>query len=80
MSNAQRVLNHMHKLCTRDHEHADLQQGYAKFAAIYPDKLCISILKGIREQLQENGLMSLNPNESGTVCEEMHGQQHEYLE
>ena len=24
--------------------------------------------------------MSLNPNESGTICEELHEQQYEYLE
>ena len=70
----------MNKLCTKDHEHANLQGKYAKRAAIYPEKLCISILRGIRQQLQENGLMSLNHNEAGTVCEDRSEQHNEYLE
>ena len=60
MSNAPHVLKHMHKLCTKDHEHARLTGGKTKRAAIYPDKSCMSILKGVRDQLQYDGLISLN--------------------
>ena len=70
----------MHKLCVRDHKHANLQDGNIKIAAISFDKLCISILNGVREQLQESGLMSMSYHETGTVCEDWPEQNHEYLD
>ena len=79
MSNAPHVLKHMHKLCTKDHEHVRLTGQITKQVAIYPDKLCISILKGVRDQLQHDGLISLDNLESGTICEDFSEQQHEYL-
>ena len=42
------ILEQLSKLCVntksnRDHQHADLQGGVAKYAAVYPYKLCLSI-------------------------------------
>ena len=67
-SNSPCILNNMHKLCNSDHIHADLQHGNAKHAAIWPRQLCLSILRGIREQLIGDGVMSLGG--FGPVCEE----------
>ncbi len=50
------------------HEHADLQGVRAKFAAIWPRKLCLAILRGLRAELVEQGLASFNG--VGTVWEE----------
>ena len=68
-SNSRHVLKHMHRLCTRSHRHADLQNGRAKHAAIYPRKLCLAILRGLKDQLGECGLSNLNG--VGTVNEEI---------
>ena len=71
-SNSQHVLNHMHKLCDRTHRHASLQNGLAKHAAIYPKRLCLAILRGIKDQLVSDGLSGLNGLHGvGTVNEEM---------
>ena len=40
-----------------DHEHASLQSGRAAQAAIYPERLCYAILKGLRKQLIHDGAM-----------------------
>ena len=67
-SNSEDVLKHMHKVCSHDHRHMTLQDGRAKLAAIYPKSLCLAILRGVRDQLEQDGLCSLNG--VGTVCEE----------
>ena len=61
LTNSPAILVEMAKLCTNDgsctdHKHASLQQGRAAKAAVYPEKLCYSILRGLRNQLVENVL------------------------
>ena len=57
-SNSPHVLTHMHRLCKRQK---------AGPAAIWPRDVCMSILRGLREQLVEDGIVSLNG--FGSVCE-----------
>ena len=49
MSSSKEMLARMSKGCPGDHEHADLLNGQAKFAAIWPNNLCVEILKGMRD-------------------------------
>ena len=67
-SNSRHILKHMQKLCTRNHRHVSLQHGRPKYAAIYPHKLCLSILRGLKDELNDTGLSELNS--IGTVNEE----------
>ena len=67
-SNSPHIPNHMHKLCDKKHTHISLENGRAKHAAIWPKQLCLSILRGLREQLRGDNKMHLNG--FGTVCEE----------
>ena len=69
-SNSPCIREHMHKLCTKDHKHISLQNGRAKRAAIYPVSLCLSILRGIKDQLVESKNIGINGLSVGTTCEE----------
>ena len=51
MSNSEHILQQLNKLCTTsgcssDHRHACLQGGRAAKAAVYPEKLCLAVLRG----------------------------------
>ena len=66
----------MHKLCDKSHTHISLQNGRAKYAAIWPVSLCLAVLRGVRDQLQEGGLLGINGLGVGVtweeaVCEDM---------
>ena len=67
-SNSPHILKHMNKLCDKSHNHANLLGGKAAQAAIWPRGLCLSILRGLREQLLHDGVLSVNG--FGIVCEE----------
>ena len=56
MSNSPFILEELSKQCTNlaenpkhYHKHADLQNGRAAKAAVYPEQLCFSILRGMRK-------------------------------
>ena len=74
MSNSWCILEELNKLCTNKqgkepkHRHVDLQGGVAKHAAVYPEKLCLSILRGLRRELIKQGAMFAG--QIGTVCED----------
>ena len=73
LSNSTSILKEMRAQCTNngsstDHRHANLHNGVAKTTAIYPDKLCFSILRGLRNELIKNNTMYVG--EIGTVCED----------
>ena len=62
LTNSEFILPELAKLCTNkglpsDHRHADLQHGRAAQAAIYPEKLCYAILRGLRKQLTHGQFM-----------------------
>ena len=74
MTNSEFILNELAVVCSNngsssDHVHASLQNGKAAQAAVYPDKLCYSILRGLRKQLNKDKAMF--EGELGTVCEDV---------
>ena len=73
LTNSPAILQEMAKLCkndgsSSDHKHASLENGCAAKAAVYPEKLCYSILRGLRKQLVDSNIMI--EGEIGTVCED----------
>jgi len=69
LTNSQYILEEMAQLCTGGHDHASLQNGRAAQSAIYPEKLCYSILRGLRKQLNKTKVMF--EGEFATVCEDV---------
>ena len=43
------MLERLKKRCDGSHQHGSLLDGKAKYAAIWPNRLCIEILKGMRD-------------------------------
>ena len=73
MTSSNFILQELAKQCTNngsasDHRHASLEQSRAAGAAIYSDKLCYAILRGLRKQLCSENTM--NVGELGTVSED----------
>ena len=73
MSNSDLILQELSAKCTtngcpNDHRHCDLHDGRAAQAAIWPEKLCYSILKGLRKELRKTGVM--HEGEIGSICED----------
>ena len=69
MSNSRHVLDELDKHCTGGHEHASLQNGVAAQAAIWTEKLCYSILRGLRKHLTNDQVMCVDS--IGTVREDV---------
>ena len=83
MSNSPFVLEELNKQCTnlkndpkQYHKHANLQNGHAAEAAVYPEQLCFSILRGMRRQLIELGVCHVG--EIGTICEDL--DEHKFMQ
>jgi len=51
-----------------DRKHASLEHGAAAGAAVWPEKLCYAILRGMRKQLLHDNVM--HEGEIGTVSED----------
>ena len=68
MSNSIHILKQVAIKCTGGHEHARLTQGRAASAAVWPEGLCLAILRGLRKQLKHDGIMK--DNVIGTICED----------
>ena len=73
LSNSECVLEELSAKCSNnggpnDHRHANLQHGVAAQAAIWPEKLCYSILRGLRKELCKKGVM--HNGDIGSVCED----------
>ena len=73
MSNSAALLDEVAKRCAGGHRHVQLVNGRARAAAIYPQRLCYAILRGLRQQLTNDRIM--NVNNIGTVCEDPEEQQ-----
>ena len=58
LSNSPYVLNILSRRCARDHHHQVLIGGRAQQAQVYPEELCCCILKGLRRQLNADGILS----------------------
>ena len=70
-TNSPYILQELAVLCDKTHVHVSLQNGLARRAAIWPHTLCLSILRGFRKQLQQDGKMS--ENHIGAISEEAPG-------
>ena len=69
MTNASYMLDELAVVCDGSHVHGSLENGRAASAAVYPDKLCYSILRGLRTYLNKDLVMF--EGELGTVCEDV---------
>jgi len=72
LSNSPALLEEVALQCSGGHRHVPLVHGRAANAAIYPPNLCFAILRGLRKQLTNDGVMGIN--NIGTVCEDTHEQ------
>ena len=69
MTNSPCIARELARLCPRDHEHVHLVGGRAAGAAIYPEKLCVAICKGLVNQKKEqkSRMLQSHPMCSGRV-------------
>ena len=51
MPSSNAMLERLKARCPGDHEHANLLDGRAKKATIYPERLCAEIFKGMRDTM-----------------------------
>ena len=56
LSSSKQMLRRLSSKCRNEHKHGSLLNGKAAEAAIYPQKLCVEILKGIRDTTIEEDL------------------------
>ena len=56
LSSSEAMLRRLSSKCQRDHEHGSLLNGKAAQAAVYPDRLCVHIWKGMRDTIIENDM------------------------
>ena len=61
MTNSSKLANHLSKHCDNQHRHVILINGRAKQAVVYPDALCDTICKGIREQIDHDQFLTRLP-------------------
>ena len=54
MTSCPAIARELARLCPRDHKHVPLVGGRAAGAAIYPEKLCIAICRGLAAQKRED--------------------------
>ena len=70
MTNAVRTARQLATGCPGNHRHIHLIRGRAKAAEVYPDELCKAIVRGLMEQMRQDGRIgaegigSIAPSES----------------
>ena len=69
LSNSPIILEELNVQCTNDHKHASLENGRANQAAMYPEKLCYAVLRGVRRQMV--ALVVAHTGEIGAICEDL---------
>ena len=55
MTNSEKIADRLQRKCVNLHRHIQLISGRAKQAEIYPDELCKQIVKGVVDQMREDG-------------------------
>ena len=58
MTNAEFLENRLSLKCCGGHRHVTLTDGRAKAAQVYPPRLCHEILRGLKEQLTADGVIT----------------------
>jgi len=69
------MLRRLSSKCKNEHKHGSLLNGKAAGAAIYPQKLCVEILKGIRDTAIEEDLekeMEIESENQNTINSLIH--------
>ena len=69
MTNSPYIARELARLCPRDHKHVHLVGGRAAEAAIYPEKLCVAICRGL--SIQKKGAQVENHSVFAHVCREV---------
>lgn len=59
LTNSPHLRNQLNKQCLGGHRHVQLVGGRAKACQVYPKGLCRAILRGIRAELTNNGLLAM---------------------
>ena len=62
--------NQLDKKCLGGHRHVHLLGGRAKACQVYPENLVRAILKGIRQELTHNGILSITHRDILSVSSE----------
>lgn len=62
MTNSQSIAAQLQRRRTRQHEQTPLVNGRADLSEVYPEELCLAILKGLRQQLHADGRMRSDLN------------------
>ena len=68
MTNCRNIAERLNRRCQNEHRHIELLNGRAKAAQVYPDKLCAEIVKGLIDQMEEDGRIS--QDRIGAICAE----------
>ena len=55
MTNSRAIAERLERKCGKDHRHIVLIGGRAKRAEVYPEELCRQIIRGLVEQMAEDG-------------------------
>ena len=72
------IAKELSQICNGGHRHVHLVSGRAKHAQVYPEDLCLAILRGLKSQLTND--KKLRPHEPLLqVCEESDTRFHELL-
>ena len=59
MTNSPEIARELARLCPRNHSHVPLVGGRAAGAAIYPEKLCMAICRGLAAQKREDATRTI---------------------
>ena len=55
MTNAIKMAERLNKRCQKKCRHIELIGGKASAAQVYPDELCIEVIRGLRDQMEVDG-------------------------
>ena len=64
MTNCPEIGEELAQSCDKTHRHVQLVNGRAAAAQIYPEKLCLAMLRGLRRSLQNRAVI----DENGVAC------------
>ena len=61
------IAERLRKDCSRDHQRIRLEGGSrTRQSEVYPEKLCAEIIRGLRDQMKVDGMMT--DEGTGTAC------------
>ena len=72
LTNSHVLADQLSKKCMGGHRHIQLVGGRARACQVYPEKLCRSILRGIRNELVNSGIVKPMAGDMLNVSQETH--------